>query len=136
MAMTISSMRDEFDRVLKFYGHDILLQKRIQDTDLDSAEFDNILERHTVRHMLPATRALPATRQEKKEGVLSTSERIYYFRYSADPFEGDRIYEYDISTVRTEDKRITFIIDQALPMRGEGGTIVYWMVGATRETTN
>lgn len=130
----MDQMRVDFENILKSYGHDILLQRRIQDSDLDEPEYQPTLERHTVRHMLPATRALPAVTQERITGLVHTSERVYYFKHDAYPYSGDRIYEYDEAATRVV--RETWTIDEVTPMRGHGGKIVYWIAGVTQERPN
>jgi hypothetical protein len=130
----MNQMIQDFDMIIQQYGHDILLQKRVQDQDLDCVQFESKMERHTVRHMLPATRGLPTFMQEKMEGIVSTSERLYFFRKGAYPYSGDRIYEYDDAETRVGQS--TWIIDEAVPMRGTGGHVVYWIVGATQERPN
>ncbi len=53
---------------------------------------------------------------------------IYYFEASANPKSGDRIYEEYPTGVQI------YLIDQATPVKGRLGKIVYWVVGATRES--
>lgn len=131
----MDQMERDFDYIMKTYGHDILLQKRIQTITCDNrAEYQEKLERHTVRHTVPATRGLPTLLQDKMEGLVATSERIYYFRKGAYPYTGDRIYEYDDAERRVGQS--TWIIDEVLPMRGTGGQIIYWMAGVTQERPN
>ena len=125
----------DFENILRNYGHDILLQKRIQTVTCgNEVSYEPNLERHTVRHTVPATRGLPTLLQDKMEGVVATSERIYYFRKGAFPYTGDRIYEFDEAESRVG--KSTWIVDEVLPMRGSGGQIIYWMAGVTQERPN
>lgn len=123
-------MRDEMDRILANYGHDVYLQ-RVVDTsdDYQDITYSDDLEIHTVRFSITANRALPGMRQEMREGILNTAERVYYFRYDANPFDNDRIYELE---PRPRDRQIVWVIDGAVPMFGPNGNLVYWMAGATR----
>lgn len=123
-------MRQEMDRILANYGHDIYLQ-RVDNTttDYDNIRYYDELEIHTVRFSVTANRALPGMRQEMKEGILNTAERIYYFRYDANPFDNDRVYEIE---PRPKDRQIVWVIDGAVPMFGPNGNLVYWVCGATR----
>lgn len=131
----MDQMIQDFDHIIKSYGHDILLQKRVQGSSLtNKAEYNPKLERHTVRHMVPATRGLPTLLQDKMEGLVASSERIYFFRRDAYPYTGDRIYEYDDSEKRVGQS--TWIVDEVLPMRGAGGKIIFWMAGVTQERPN
>lgn len=118
------SPRGKMDQILKEWGHNVILQRRVDD------EFVNTLERHTVRHMYPANRGLPQVAEEEPEGIVHNADMIYYFRYDANPAEGDRIYEED------PNGKTTWLIDYSLPMRGRGGQIVYWVAGVTRENPN
>lgn len=128
----MDQMIQDFDHIIKAYGHDILLQKRIQNsTETNKAEYQTKFERHTVRHMVPATRGLPTLLQDKMEGLVASSERIYFFRKNAYPYTGDRIYEYDDAEKRIGQS--VWVIDESLPMRGAGGQVIYWLVGATQE---
>lgn len=131
----MDQMIQDFDHIIKDYGHDILLQKRKQNSTLtNEAEYETNLQRHTVRHMVPATRGLPTLMQDKMEGLVATSERIYFFRKGAYPYSGDRIYEYDDAERRVGQS--TWIIDEALPMRGAGGQVIFWITGVTQERPN
>jgi hypothetical protein len=123
-------MRLEFEKILKNYGHDVFLQRRTQTTG-ETLSYSNNLEIHTTRYTLTNNRALTGSQQEMKEGIVNTSERVYYFKSDVNPYEGDRIYE--------QDQRVTqsvWVIDQAYPFRGENGQLIYWSVGATRIEPN
>ncbi len=124
-------MHADFIRILAQYGHDIMLQRKIPTAD-GSPAYSSKLEIHTVRHMAN-TRSLPNAQQEMVEGILNTSERIYFFKHDSFPYEGDRIYEED---PRNLNRQSVFVIDQALPMRGPNGEIVFYTVGATRVRPN
>jgi hypothetical protein len=128
-------MRDEFDLILKDYGHDIYLQ-RVDQTKENNAQtiaYEDELEIHTVRFSVTANRALPGIRREDIEGIINTNERIYYFRYDANPFDNDRIYEIENNP---KDKQSVWIIDGVVPMYGIGGNLIYWVAGATRIRPN
>lgn len=124
----MSYMKSEFDSILRKYGHDIYLQRRIQN-ETGEPEFSNTFEIHTVRHM--ESGSLPDAQQEMAEGILNTSERVYWFRTNAKPFEGDRIYELDPRINQT-----VWTIDVVLPMRGLNGDLEFWKAGATRTRPN
>lgn len=120
-------MATQFDNILKQYGHDVFLQRR---TDLPDGNYSysETLEIHTVRYSIFTPRNLPNARQEKEEGIVSTSERVYYFKAGVNPYDGDRIYEQEF---RPSDKKSIWIVDQVTPMRGLNGEIAYWAVGTT-----
>ena len=114
--------------ILKKYGHNIFLQRRINTDNSSIKEFGEVLERHTVRSRFPGS--LAAVQNEGIEGVLHNADMIYYFKWDANPNEGDRIYEhYERNSI---DVRV-FTVGYALPMRGRGGRIDFWTVGAKRE---
>lgn len=125
-------MAGEFNKIISQYGHDIVLQRKNLG-DKNQIEYSDELEIHTVRHATHASRALPNVQKELFEGIRNTSDRIYYFRSEAIPFEGDRIYELD---PRTKDGLQIFEVDQALALRGLNGDIDYYVVGVTRYRPN
>ncbi len=132
----MSYMKDKFDAILKSYGHDIYLERMNDDGSTSSR-----MEIWTVRHTAPGA-ALQNVAQEMPEGEVNTTERTYYFQSEADPFEGDRIWEDPTIWQKTPEDptrrvhRTTWTIDSALPLRGPGGGIEYWVVGTTREYPN
>lgn len=119
-----AQLKRSLDKILREWGHDIVLQR----TTSSKNTFSNKLERHTVRHMYPANRGLPNILEELPEGIIHNVDLLYYFRADAKPNEDDRIYEQDEGHGQR-----TYIIDFALPMRGRGGEIVYYICGASRE---
>ena len=128
----MANLRKSFDGMMRRYGHNILLQRRENAYTADTATYKNQLERHTVRSMVPSRR-LPNVAMEMPEGITHDSEAVYYFRWDANPREGDRIYEnIEIYPNGIE----TFLIDKAIPMRARGGRIEYWACGASQETPN
>lgn len=136
----MANLEDTRDAILQQWGHDVFLQRRTP----DGRDWQNQLERHTVRHMYPSTRGLPTVMQERPEGLVHTVDMIYYFRHDAKPREGDRIYEMDDrfdGRGKCEPNldgigQTTWLIDYALPMRGRNGSIVYYTCGVTREGPN
>lgn len=120
----MGNLQRTFDHILRIWGHNVLLQRKVD------GKFITALEKHTVRHTHPATRGLPRTREERPEGITNTVDLVYYFRANAAPREGDRIYDGDPSN------KNTFIIDYALPLREKGGQIAFYTVGVTRESPN
>lgn len=123
-------LRKVFDRIMKGYGHDILLQRRINDYKEQDPEFAEELELVTVRHVYPSNKGLPTVAEEQIEGISHDSELIYYFRWDCNPAQGDRIYENVELYPRNQ---IIYLVDFALPMRYIGGRIEYWVVGASQE---
>ena len=124
----MSYMKEEFDQILKDYGHKVYLQRKIQDSDGDdvySNEFEIHLTRYTVNQNLSTIQT------EEVVGIVDTSERLYYFRSEVHPFEGDRIYEYDPRVVQT-----VWEMDAVTMMRGLGGQLEYYTAGVTRIRPN
>jgi len=115
-----------FKKILREYGHDVLLQRRISNDFLYSDKFERI----TTRHFYPSAETLSQSQREDTEGVNTTIDAIYYFEESVNPKSGDRIYEESPSNINNPN---IFLIDYAAPVRGRLGKIVYWIVGATRE---
>lgn len=126
------TMQSDFESILAMYGHDVFLQ-RVSTSDTGEMTYSDTLERHTTRYNVPNNRSLPGSQQEQMEGLLSTSERIYYFKISSQPFDGDRIYEED---PRAPGGQTVWSIDTVLILRGLGGAPVYYAAGATRIKPN
>jgi hypothetical protein len=130
------SRRADFEVILKAYGHNILLQRAyIGDGSAatPSTTYRRQLERHTVRYNVGRSRTLTRDEEELIAGIITNSERVYYFKWDAIPCEMDRIYEQDPSSPRGF---YTFTINQVVPMRGLGGQIIYWVAGVKRERPN
>jgi hypothetical protein len=113
-------------KILREYGHDVLLQRRISDDFLYSQTF----ERVTTRHFFPSSEALAQAQREDNEGVNTNVDLIFYFESDINPKQGDRIYEDSQSNINSPN---IYLIDFAAPVRGKFGKILYWMAGATRE---
>lgn len=126
----MSDLRAEFLGILQKWGHDIYLQRRADGNySEDEPRYNNKVEQHTVRRMLPSSTLLTGVAQEQLEGLVNTAEMVYYFRHTANPREGDRIYE----NIEMYPNHIEiWDVDYSVPMRFQGGRIEYWVVGATR----
>lgn len=129
----MSDIRLSFESTLRKYGHNILLQRRISEYTDDDPTFKNELERHTVRHMHPGSKALAGIAQEMDEGITHTSEMVYWFKFDVNPAPGDRIYE---NIELYPNSLSIFTIDKSIPMRGRGGQIAFWACGVTQEEPN
>jgi len=112
-----------FRATLKQWGHDILLQRRLNDDMLYSARMEKTTVRSYNAQLNNQTNALA----ENIEGLTINSEMIYFFDSLANPKSGDRIYEEYPTGVQI------FLIDQCTPVKGRLGKTVYWVAGATRE---
>lgn len=126
----MTSMRSQFEGILKKWGYNIYLQRRVDPYNTDTAQYERALEKHTVRSVYKGKASLETAAQEELEGVTHDFDLTFYFMWDANPKRGDRVYE---STIEGVDHQVTYLIDVALPMRGIKGEIVYWIVGATEE---
>lgn len=136
-------IRKEIHALLRDWGHDILLQRRVLESQsgiyalADNNGFSTSLERWTVRHYVPRSSTFMNAMMSEMEGLDINGDRLYFFSWDAAPKEGDRIYEedprYDKVTTDAQKYASTFIIDYAQPMRGKGGRIEFWVVGCSRE---
>lgn len=115
-----------FQKVLREWGYDILLQRRLSDDFVYSDQ----LERHTVRSTYPRTLSLTGAKTEVPEGVITSSEYVYYFQDYVNPKPGDRIYEESLNNL---DNVRMLVIDDTYAVRGRYGEITYWIAGATKE---
>jgi hypothetical protein len=124
----VTNLSRTFKEILRKWGHDVLLQRRLD----DSYNYSSRFERVTTRHMYPANSDLVNILKESSEGNITDAvEYIYYFDSSVNPRTGDRIYE---NIQGHADPNSVYRIDYAVPMRGRFGKIEYWVAGATRET--
>jgi hypothetical protein len=64
-----------FQKILREWGHDVLIQRRLSDDGVYSDRFEKV----TTRHITAASRYLASTKEETTEGVIINSDRIYYF---------------------------------------------------------
>jgi hypothetical protein len=115
-----------FRNILREWGHDILLQRRLSDDNIYSEK----LERITTRHSTTASRFLSSAKQEEREGVVINSERVYYFESEINPKPGDRVYEGSFSSLQDY---TLYVLEDCYPVRGRYGKVEYWMCGATKE---
>jgi hypothetical protein len=118
-------LEKSFSRKLKQWGYNILLQRK-----LENGNYKDTLEQVTTRSVFPGGMNNARSTQEEDEGVVTNSNVIYYFEASVNPGEGDRIYE---MIPNVSGKYTIYVIDTSSPMRGRGGKIVFWTVGATKE---
>lgn len=127
----MTSKRIQFDSILKRWGYNVFLQRRVNPYGSEKAEYEIKLEKHTVRSHFNRKAQLQTLANEDPEGITHSFDLTFYFRWDAEPRRGDRIYEANKSL---PDHKSTYLIDEALPMRGEKGQIIFWTVGATQET--
>lgn len=130
-------VRGTFSAVLRKWGHDIILQRKIRpaaNSGIFGLEqnhgFTEKLERHTVRRRYARTARLPYNYNENPEGWTHDPTQIYYFKWDVNPGEGDRIYEEDPSQ---PGGYTTWLISEIFGERGKGGRIEYWICGVLRE---
>src|SRR5690606_31686960 len=115
------TMRSDFEKILKEYGHDVYLQRaQLVDSQI---VYSNTLEKHTTRFSVGIHRNLPRAQEESMEGITNITDRTYYFKYDVKPYEGDRIYDY---SDRSEDDKEVWLINAAVGMRGVDGQIIFW----------
>lgn len=125
----MNSINKDFDSILKKWGHNIYLQRVIEHFNGEKLRYDNTFERHTVRHV--SASSLTNSKQEHMEGIVFDLSMKYYMRVDSKPLPGDRIYE---NIESYPNNIVTYIIESVIPMRGEGGKISFWTVGATKES--
>jgi hypothetical protein len=115
-----------FKKILREWGHDILLQRRLSDDFV----YETDMQRYTTRSHLPKKFALATSQQEEAEGLIVNSDLLYYFESTVNPKPGDRIYEGSFNPL---EPMMMYLIDDAYPVRGRLGEVMYWIVGATKE---
>lgn len=118
-----------FEKILREWGHDIFLQRRLSDDFV----YSDTLERHTTRSVYAKSFALANAKEEVPEGVITNAEMIYYFKNNVNPKPGDRIYEESYNSL--EDS-LMYVIDDVYGVRGKKGEINYWIVGVTKDLPN
>lgn len=114
-----------FLKILREWGHDVYIQRRLPD-----GKYSDRLERVTTRHVGQSGMVNAGSMDVHEEGLEAKFDAVYYFEDTVRPKQGDRIYE-DYSS-RRKDYTI-FVIENATPMRGRLGKVVFWTVGAKRE---
>ena len=115
-----------FEKILREWGHDVFLQRRLSDDFV----YSDVLERHTTRSVYSRSIALTNAKEEVPEGIITNSELVYYFKKEVNPKPGDRLYEESYNSL---DDAIIYVIDDSYGVRGKRGEINYWIVGATKE---
>ena len=118
-------IQKSFAKKLKQWGYNVLLQRKTL-----NGNYENTLEQVTTRSVFPGGMMNARSAQEETEGIAVNSNIIYYFESLVNPGEGDRIYE---MIPNIANKYTIYVIDTSSPMRGKGGKIVFWTVGASRE---
>lgn len=128
--MNVNIKRD-FESIIRNYGHNVYLQ-RVENAQEgnEKPSYASKLERWTVCSMFPggSVRA-DSTLGEDNEGWTSDIDMVFYFQANANPTIGDLIYE---EVNRFPNHESVYSIDFAIPMRGRGGTIIFWEVAAMR----
>jgi hypothetical protein len=113
-----------FRRTLRQWGHNILLQRRLN----DDMKYSSKVEKITTRRSAPSSTLQSNTMNEDPEGLTVNSEMVYYFEANINPKSGDRIYE------NYPTGQQVFLIDEAVAVMGRYGKIAYWVTGVTRES--
>jgi len=62
-----------FRKILREYGHDVLLQRRVSDDFLYSTNFERI----TTRHFFPSAEVLAQAQKEDNEGFVTNVDRLH-----------------------------------------------------------
>ncbi len=107
----MTNLNRTFRNILKKWGHDVLIQRRLDNDFNYSSKF----ERVTTRHMYPANSELANLLRETAEGTSADGfEIIYYFDSTINPRIGDRIYE---NIPGHSDPNTVYLVDAVLPMR-------------------
>lgn len=120
-------LRRVFESFLRKYGHDVILERH------DSEDNITRYERHTTRHMYPGSGGLAGINQEQIEGITYDAEMLYYFKWNVNPREGEALFELDPRYKGFELNGATrWKFSFAIPMRGIGGRVEYWVVGVDR----
>jgi len=112
-----------FKSTLRQWGHDILLQRRLD----DNMKYSSKVEKITTRRSAPSSGSQTNAMSEDAEGLTVNAEMIYYFESHVNPKSGDRIYE------NYPTGQQIFLIDEAVPVMGKFGKVIYWVAGVTRE---
>ncbi len=104
----MTSKRLQFDAILKKWGYNVFLQRRMNPYESLNAEYEKKLEKHTVRSTYKTKNSLVSVAQEESEGVTHNFDLTFYFRWDAEPRRGDRIYE---SALGLPQNTATYLID-------------------------
>ena len=140
----MKDLRIVFNHIIKEWGTNVLLQRRIHRTGEglysqtlpdpnDQRYWSPKLEKHTVRIAFAGRKlSLSDTMEARPEGWIHTIPILFYFSHDAKPAESDRIYVQDD---RFPNNLTTFIVTYAQAEYGRYGKIAFYEVGTIRETT-
>lgn len=120
-----------FLAILRRYGHDVYLQRVLNlEEGNENYSYSTKLEKWTTYSVLPGgTSGISNIADQAPEGSVFNVDMIFYLQAEVNPASGDRIYE---EMNRYPNHEVIYAIDYAQPMRGLGGKIVFWNVGASR----
>jgi hypothetical protein len=135
--------RKDFEEILKTYGHDIYLQRKLETVEATGPYRDLkhriVLEQHTVREMNYSSMSMADIVENRAEGVSGDFDRVYWFKWDVNPDEGDLIYDRVPETYIDAEGRKQikpdvqrFTIKMTYPHRGLGGRIEFWACGAEK----
>lgn len=149
------NMRDEFDLLMKEYGHAVLLHRtgrkircRCFSTKYQEAEaacafcfgtgWVGRIERHTLRGK-SAVQTISRTNlgQQTEIGNMWVDAMTFYMRHDAHPKVGDLVYEVGWRDSQKPSHLIkAYEINDVYPNRMDGGEIIHWTVSLKSRTTN
>lgn len=133
-----------FNKILKDWGTDVLLQRRIYaegqglyslpsatpGVNKNESYYSNKLERWTVRYTFAARKTgLSATLEGRQEGLTTEVPLVFYFQSEAQVREEDRIYMKD---PRFDNQMTIWLVAYSEEVQGWHGSPVYHEVGCRR----
>lgn len=120
--------RKIFDKILKDWGTNILLQRRGR-----NGEYTNTFERHTIRSSTAGNMGLFRGLSWPEEGEQIDTGLVLYFRYDVRPREADRVYEEE---PRHDDiemgEQSVYIITDVYRVRGRLGRTAFFTTRVQR----
>lgn len=116
-----------FKNILRQWGHDVYIQRK-----LNNGNYSEKYELITVRAVPQSGIKNAKSLTEDDNGLYLQYDSVYYCEPDILPKEGDRLYEDYSSQINVAQSR--FLIEAVTPVRGRGGKVEYWVIGATRES--
>lgn len=145
----MQDLRLVFKNLMQKWGTNVYLQRKNYAAvaqgpykDAPNHGYSVPVERWTIRMHIPGrgSTRLASTRNEEIEGIVTDVDMIFYFPWDSNPKEQDRIYvsddRYNVPTNTDYSGHELYVVEYAMPMRGWGGRIEFYEVGAVRKDPN
>lgn len=146
-------LREEFDQLLKDYGHDVILIRvskvtctcadthgeQVSDKCPKCLGIGRVIRPYRVKMIDESASqvvSLPNTTKFTIIGDIYSNAKAFYFRYNIQPKAGDYIYEVSWIGDRIATLHGVYKIEYAEPFRMDNGRIEYHLASGHRDVSN